>query len=154
MHSKDYFIKDTVINAYTINAFAEAISEATKRGLAIDFDSARRISTSFSVNIIDNSVGEVKVETQETPADQTKSVEAQSTDADGEESEEQSDEPSEQSEEERLMELANQPQPFTLEDIEQAKGSMEELKKLAEPVGISGRSKKDVAEQLRKYIGA
>ena len=44
--------------------------------------------------------------------------------------------------------------PFTLEDIEQAKDSMAKLNELAEPVGISGRSKKDVAKQLREYIGA
>ena len=149
---KDYFINNQNINAYTINAFAEAIVEATQQGLALNYDSARRIGSSFSISIA--SEEETVVETQETPADQTESVEAQSADADGKESEEQSDEPSEQSEEERLMELANQPQPFTLEDIEQAKDSMNDLNKLGEPVGISARSKKEMVKLLKEYIGA
>lgn len=139
--SKDYFINHRNINAYTITAFAEAIVEATSQGLALDFDSARRIGSSFSISI--KSQEETQVEAEETPADQTESVETQSA-----------DESPEQSEENPLREQPSESQPFTVEDIEAAKDSMEELKKLAEPLGFTGRSKKDLVKQLKEHIGA
>jgi hypothetical protein len=163
----DYFINHRNINAYTINAFAEAIVEATQQGLALNYDSARRIGTSFSISIA--SEEETVVETQETPADQTESVEAQPADADGEESEEgpcYSDGEDFEGyservgntegviEDARTENIANKPQPFTLEDIEQAKGSMNDLNKLGEPVGISARSKREMVKLLKEYIGA
>lgn len=135
--SKDYFIHNQNINAYTINAFAEAIVEATKQGLALDFDSARRIGLSFSISIA--SQEETQVEAEETPADQTESVETQSAD----ESSEDSGEASEQSTE----------QPFTVADIDAASDSMELLKQLGDPVGISARSKREMVAQLKEYIG-
>jgi len=141
MSQKDYFIKESVINAYTINAFAEALVEATKQGLELDYDSARRIGSSFSISI--KSQEETQVEAEETPADQTESVETQSA-----------DESPEEIEENPLRELPSETQPFTVDDIEAAKGSMTELNKLAEPAGISGRSKKDLVKQLKAYIGA
>lgn len=160
--SRDYFINNQNINAYTINAFAEAVAEATKQGLALDYDSARRIGSSFSISIA--SQEEAQVEAEETPADQTESVEAQSADATSGETEQSEegpdypDGPEFDGYENRLGNtegiVGDGRKPFTLEDIEQAKDSMEELKKLAEPVGISGRSKRDVAQQLREYIGA
>lgn len=136
--SKDYFIHNETINAYTINAFAEAIAEATKQGLVLDFDSARRIGSSFSISI--SSQEEAQVEVEETPADQTESVEAQSAD----EASEDSGETSEQSTE----------QPFTVADVDAAADSMELLKQLGDPVGISARSKREMVEQLKEYIGA
>lgn len=137
--SKDYFIHHQNINAYTINAFAEAIVEATNQGLALDFDSARRIGSSFSISIVDNSTGEAQVETEETPADQTESVETQSADEASEDSGEASGQPTEQ--------------PFTVADVDAAADSMELLKQLGEPVGISARSKREMVEQLKAHIG-
>ena len=140
----DYFIHHQNINAYTITAFAEAIVEATKQGLVLDFDSARRIGSSFSISIVDNSTGETQVDTEETPADQTESVEAQSTDEPVEDSGEDSGGSSEQPTE----------QPFTVADIDAAADSMELLKQLGDPIGVSARSKREMVKQLKEHIGA
>ena len=151
--SRDYFINNQNINAYTINAFAEPVAEATKQGLALDYDSARRIGSSFSISIA--SQEETQVEAEETSADQAESVEAQSADESSEQTEQSEDEPKtvvgvgEGSGSGHTVEV-----PFTVDDIEQAKDSMEELKKLADPLEITGRSKKDLVKQLKEYIGA
>ena len=138
----DYFIKETVINAYTINAFAESIAEATKQGLVLDYDSARRIGASFSINVASQEEAQVEIaETQEASADQAESVEAQPA-----------DEPSEESGEESSGEQSAE-QPFSVEDIEAASDSMELLKQLGDPVGVSARSKREMVAQLRAYIG-
>lgn len=143
MQTKDYFIKDSGISAYTINAFVEAIVEATKAGQSIDYNSARRIGMSFSVSF---------AQTQEETSVETKAPAQEEAPESPAQPEASAEESSEQSEGESTESSAEQP--FTLEDIEQAKNSMVELNKLAEPVGISGRSKKDVEKQLKEYIGA
>ena len=144
--SQDYFIHNETINAYTINAFAEAIVEATKQGLALDFDSARRIGSSFSISIVDNSTGETQVEAEETPADQTESSEAQSAD--------ESSEQIEAVPTDATPVFSGNEQPFAVEDIEAAADSMELLKQLGDPIGISARSKREMVEKLKAYIGA
>lgn len=142
MSSKDYFIHHQNINAYTITAFAEAIVEATKQGLVLDFDSARRIGSSFSISIKPQE--ETQGEAEETSADQTESVEAQSADEPVEESGEDSGDSSEQP----------TGQPFTVADIDAASDSMELLKQLGDPIGVSARSKREMVKQLKEYIGA
>lgn len=148
---KDYFIKPEGISAYTINAFVEAIVEATESNLSINYDSARRIGISFSVDF-----KEAANETKEDPQAQAPKAPAQP------------EEPAAPNVSAAPVVPTTSPeQPselpetttgdsvgFTLEDIEAVKGSMAELNKLAEPVGISGRSKADVVEQLKAYINA
>ncbi|QDP66553.1 MAG: hypothetical protein Tp1111DCM1126091_59 [Prokaryotic dsDNA virus sp.] len=168
MQTKDYFIKDSGISAYTINAFVEAIVEATKAGQSIDYNSARRIGMSFSASFAQTQE-ETSVETQapaqeeapESPAQPEATAEESSDErAKGFYQENASDSEGESGGEVEAVPTDAKPvfqgneQPFTLEDIEQAKGSMAKLNELAEPVGISGRSKADVAKQLREYIGA
>ena len=146
--STDYFIKDSGISAYTINAFVEAIVEATKAGQSIDYNSARRIGMSFSVSFAQEGESvETKAPAQEEAPESPAQPEASAEESSDERSENASDSEGESTE-------SSAEQPFTLEDIEQAKNSMVELNKLAEPVGISGRSKKDVEKQLKEYIGA
>ncbi len=146
----DYFIHNETINAYTINAFAEAIVEATNKGLVLNFDSARRIGSSFSISIV--SQEETVVETEETPADQAQSIETQSADESSEETEQPEDESVEQTVDKPELGDTEVP-PFTLEDIEAAKDSMKELNKLGDPVGVSARSKKEMVKLLKEYIG-
>ena len=143
MSSKDYFINHQNINAYTINAFAEAIVEATKQGLALDFDSARRIGSSFSISI--KSQEETQVEAEETSADQAESVEAQSVDDVSEQIEALSTD--------ATPVFSGNERPFTVEDIEAASDSMDLLKQLGDPVGVSARSKREMVAQLKEHIG-
>jgi len=132
--SKDYFIKDTMIDAYTITAFAEAIVEATKQGIALDYDSACRVGMSFSISFAKQGE-EVELETEEASADQEEAEvqQEQSESKSGEDSEEDS-------------------VGITLEQIEAAADSMEKLKELAEPFDITGRSKADLVEKLKELL--
>ena len=157
MQTKDYFIKDSGISAYTINAFVEAIVEATKAGQSIDYNSARRIGMSFSLSFAQTQE-ETSIETQ-APAQEEAPESPAQPEASAEEPSEQSGGQSEQSKtivgfddgegSGHTIEV-----PFTAEDIENAKNSMVELNKLAEPVGLSARSKKELVKLLKEYIGA
>jgi hypothetical protein len=136
--NKDYFIKEAQLDGYTINAFVEAIVEVTKQGIELDFNSARRIGNSFCVNFKQE---EDSVETQEAAASEAENIQPEAP----VESTESVSEP-EQDEGDSGNSLP------TLEQIEDAKGSMKALNELAEPLGITGKSKKDVAEQLRALV--
>lgn len=152
MQTKDYFIKDSGISAYTINAFVEAIVEATKAGQSIDYNSVRRIGMSFSVSFAQEGESvETKAPAQEEAPESPAQPEATTEDSSDERAENASD--SEGQSEDPVSGLASAGLPFTLEDIENAKDSMEALKELAEPADITGRSKKDLVRQLRAYIG-
>lgn len=153
MQSKDYFIKDSGISAYTINAFVEAIVEATKAGQSIDQDSARRIGMSFSVSF--EQPKEELVQAQEEPTVETQAPAQEETpespaqpEAAAEGTVDISGGTAEVSGDTVVTE-----KPFTVEDIEQAKDSMVELNKLAEPVGLSARSKREMVNLLKQYIG-
>lgn len=150
MQTKDYFIKPEGISAYTINAFVEAIVEATKTGQSIDYNSARRIGMSFSVSFAQEGESvETPVEPQapaqeeapESPAQQEESAE----DSSDERAEDASDSEGESTD-------SSVKQPFTFSDIEMSKDSMEMLKKLGDPVGVSARSKREMVEQLEEYL--
>lgn len=152
---KDYFIKPEGITAYTINAFVEAIVEATESNLSINYDSARRIGISFVADF-----KEVANETKEDPQAQAPEAPAQPEEPAAPVVSAEPVVPT--TSPEQPPELPETPEGdptgdfvgFTLADIEAVKGSMAELNKLAEPVGISGRSKADVVEQLKAYINA
>lgn len=150
-HSKDFFIKDNLITAYSINAFAQAIAQTVAQQIPLDYDSARRIGSSFSINVYHKSAQEIveekSVETEEAPATEEASTEASADVADVQESAEDSFE--------GLEVVAPDETPLpTLEQIEAAEGSMKALMELAEPFDITGRSKKDLAKQLKQLIGA
>lgn len=132
--SKDYFIKDTTIDAYTITAFAEAIVEATKQGITLDYDSACRVGMSFSISFAKQ--------------EEESGLEAEEASAAQEEAEVQQEQPSGESVEDPEEESVG----ITLEQIEAAADSMEKLKELAEPFDITGRSKADLVEKLKELL--
>lgn len=163
MQTKDYFIKDSGISAYTINAFVEAIVEATKAGQSIDYNSARRIGMSFSVSFAqtqEETSVETKAPAQEEAPESPAQPEASAEEPSDERSENASDSEGESGGEVEAVPTDGKPvfqgneRPFTVKDIEQAADSMEKLKQLGDPVGVSARSKREMVAQLKEYIGA
>jgi len=161
LQTKDYFIKDSGISAYTINAFVEAIVEATKAGQSIDYNSARRIGMSFSCSFAQEGESvETQAPAQEEAPESPAQPEASAEESSDERSENASDSEGESSGEVEAVPTDATPvfqgneRPFTVKDIEQAADSMEKLKQLGDPVGVSARSKREMVAQLKEYIGA
>ena len=157
-HSKDFFIKDELITAYSINAFAQAIAQTVAQQIPLDYDSARRIGSSFSINFYKKSakqiVEEKSVETEEAPATQEEDQQESADSTDVQEStEEQATAVVGVDEGNGSGYTEEVPLP-TLEQIEAAKNSMRDLMEIAEPFDITGRSKKDLTQKLKELIGA
>jgi len=141
--SIDYFIHEDHISSYTINAFTQAVVEATKQGYLIDYDSSRRIGSSFCVNF---KVEDRSVETEEAPAsEEAKNVPSEASEEPTGASEPKGDLGYEQP-------AGSSLECPTLAQIEDAKDSMKALNDLAEPFDITGKSKKELASKLREFV--
>lgn len=126
-HEKDYFIFENRLTAFTPCAFLEGIVESIRQGKEFNADSAICIGSTFEVMFkqpeVETVEEEAVVETEE-----------------------------ESGEEEAEQEETEESPSLTLEQIEAAQDSLNDLLELGKPFGITARSKKQMVELLKEQL--